>query len=351
MNKIYVGLFLAFLGACSSSEQSSTNNTSKEDTIAVRTPIEEEKIVVQEKSEQELLFDVRNKGFYCIYHDYSSKTRYVILKKMKEEDKWITDKTFLLPNYTLAETINEETFPSYYASLKGKDIFLYDEKGGETKSVIKDLNVIYLGNDYGMVGDVKEGRTTKEELISNMKQSLEGYTYLVAEVGSQVEFTHASMISQSSLSAKSIVFEHPIIEEKLINSLKTTEKYKAVQKDYLGYEKNGEWINFKNEYASVSKEFKSFDFKGKKYIYGLVSGGEGCGEFYGAVSSLWELKGEDVTLIGTFDIFGEFGADYMTDYDNDGSVELWDYTDLIKKEGEKWIQAESVEAAQFECGC
>lgn len=63
------------------------------------------------------------------------------------------------------------------------------------------------------------------------------------------------------------------------------------------------------------------------------------------------MNGEEITLIGTFDIFGEFQADYITDYDNDGSVELWDYTDLIKKEGEKWIQAESVEAARFECGC
>lgn len=80
-----------------------------------------------------------------------------------------------------------------------------------------------------------------------------------------------------------------------------------------------------------------------------MSGGEGCGEFYGAVSSLWELKGEEMSFIGTFDIFGEFGADYMTDYDNNGSVELWDYSVLIKKE--KWIEVESVEAAQFECGC
>lgn len=350
MNKIYAGLFLAFLGACSSSEPNTSNDKIKEDTVAVRTEIEE-KIVVQEKSEQELLFDVRNKGFYCIYHNYASETRYVILKKIKEEDKWITDESFLLPNYTLAETIDQTKFPSYYANLKGKAIFLYDDEGQEKTSVIKELHIISLGNDYGMVEDVKNGRSTKEELISNMKQSLEGYTYLVAEVDSAVEFTHASMISQLPLSAKPTIFENPVIEEKLIASLKTTEKYQAVQKDYLEYQKNGEWMDFKNEYVSVSKEFKLFDFKGKKYIYGLVSGGEGCGEFYGAISILWELNGEEITLIGTFDIYGEFGADYMTDYDNDGSVELWDYSDLIKKEGEKWIQAESVEAARFECGC
>ena len=82
-----------------------------------------------------------------------------------------------------------------------------------------------------------------------------------------------------------------------------------------------------------------------------MSGGEGCGEFYRAVSSLWELKGEEISFIGTFDIFGEFGADYMTDYDNNGSVELWDYSVLIKKEKEKWIEVESGESAQFEYGC
>lgn len=112
------------------------------------------------------------------------------------------------------------------------------------------------------------------------------------------------------------------------------------------------WIDYER-----SANFYTTTFQGKNYAMAQISAGYGCGDFYGSLTVLWEMKEDgqyEMKAMNTTNQYElhSFTPMLITDFDKNGNVESWGYKLLIENNNDNgWSEKESVNIATFECGC
>lgn len=285
----------------------------------------------------------RDKSFLFI-----KSKKYVVLAKAKEE--WGNGNYELINNYTIKQHVNTANVSNYQQWI-GRELYTYNKKGKEGKATIKGLYIISEAQPhFGMVQMYKSGEETKEQYTQNLADMAIDYAYLVAELDTEENIDYASIESQIRISASGIIVNDEILETELLKLLKETKQYKEYQEEYFEYEEEGEWLEKDGRITLTS-----FEFKAKKYIHSTISAGYGCGDFFASMSILWEVTNGEfklITILNPSEMYlNSFSPDYMTDFDNDGEIELWDDDMLIKNDNGEWKDVEYIKAGYFDCPC
>ncbi len=295
------------------------------------------------KENADMVLKNRDKSFL-----FTKQGKYVVLAKVKNS-KWGASDYELLNNYTVKQSVNEENVTEYQQWLN-RELYTYGRTGEEGKAKVTGLYIISQAQPHwGMVGAYESGEVSKEAYTEDLVGMSADYAYLVAELDTD-DVSYASVHPQTGLSVAGKEVKGEILQTELLSLLKKTDKYKDYQNDYSADYK-GEWIESEDARISLTE----FDFNSKKYVHGAIAVGHGCGDFYGAMSILWEVTNGDIKIVSIFnlseDYLRTFKPDYMTDFDNDGEVELWDDEMLIKNDGKEWTDVEYIQIGYFSCPC
>jgi len=141
--------------------------------------------------------------------------------------------------------------------------------------------------------------------------------------------------------------------EMALSALKEMPLYESIQKDYLTYGTEGEWIDESTAEYSV---FTHYD-DSSKYVALKITAGMGCGSFYGSMFAIFRINGDEIELISNPDGIADNDMNNdcfpkaAADLDNDGDPEFIDNGKVIKFTGSYWDIDEEIVVPFYDCGC
>ncbi|MCP4521402.1 MAG: hypothetical protein GY827_06885 [Cytophagales bacterium] len=281
------------------------------------------------------------------------RNKYIVLSTLKNES-WISPNSMDLVNATTVKRgVIEQNIPKDYQVWKSKNVFLYDIQGNESSAKVKELSLLTLAQlHFAVEQDYQSGIMSKEEYAQNICDvGTEGYTYLVAELDTDVKGMLASTTSRTGQITTTIkVTEED--QRELLSAWKNESSYQKIQK---GFEKEGipevdAWVDYES-----NKRFASFEWEGATYYYAFVTAGFGCGEYFVELAGLWKKEGGKIKYLGDVKIPNSFlkgfVPDFISDFDGDGNVELWNNETLLIKKGAQWEAKENIQEGYFSCAC
>lgn len=141
--------------------------------------------------------------------------------------------------------------------------------------------------------------------------------------------------------------------DKALSALKEMPLYESIQKDYLTYETEGEWIDESNTEYSVFTHYDDTSI----YVALKITAGIGCGSFYGSLLAIFRINGDSIELISNPDGISDNDMNNYcfpkaaVDIDNDGDPEFIDNGKIIRFTGSYWDIDEEIVVPFYDCGC
>jgi len=316
--------------------------------------------------------ELDSKDFHFVIEENDEK--YVVLSQTPEEEWTDTEHLELLHrDVAVRAPAVMSAVPEALAAWKGAEVDLFGESGQSCAGRVGALYVLvrfqpHFGMTESWSGDPDfgdEGPYTDEQVASSA-WSIGGQTaMLVARVeADDVGCDDPFWARAKGQPAPSIYESLPVdaeLEAKVTTAFRKLPAYLAIQEPFAESSEE-EFASDKPElwdgYEDGVMEFSAFkDPKsGRKYVFVSVSAGYGCGDFYGALWSGWEVKGEGakatLELVTDPDDPGDlFLPAALIDLDGDGTFELLERERLLQKTEYGLTNTQDVAKPSYDCPC